>query len=185
MSELLNEQVSAGVDDELDPGEAGLLLRRLASDVGLRQRWQRYHLISDALKNNLPAQLPVNLAERIARAIAAQPAPTRRVQPGRLLRPLAGFAIAASVAAVAVLGMRSLHTAVDNPPTEQIASAAALPAALPVAVSQPNGTRWDRAQPEVAARLNAYLVNHNGHAESSGMQSVLPYVRIVGYDVGE
>lgn len=184
MSELLNEQVSAGVDDELDPGEAALLLRRLASDAGLRQRWQRYHLISDALKNHLPARLPVNLAARIAEGIAAQPTLSQRRQPARWLRPLAGFAIAASVATVAVLGMRSLHTAVDSAPADQIASATTVPAALPVA-AQAGGTRWDRAQPEVAARLNAYLVNHNGHAESTGMQSVLPYVRIVGYDVSE
>lgn len=189
MSELLHEQVSAGVDDELEAGEAGLLFRRLAADADLRQRWQRYHLISDALRNNLPTRLPIDLATRISAAIAAQPSLSQRMQPARWLRPLAGFAIAASVATIAVLGMRSLHTAVDSGPAEQLASAAtvpaALPAALPVTTSQGDGTRWDPAQPEVAARLNAYLVNHSGHAGATGMQSVLPYVRIVGYDVSE
>ena len=180
MSDSLNEQVSASVDGELDGAETGLLLRRLSTDAELRARWARYHLISDTLKNNLPQQLPVNLAERVAEAIADQPTPRRLFSPARLLRPAAGLAIAASVAALAVLGMRSPHPEADSGSGRQVASALVVPQATRV-----SGTHWDRTQPEVAARLNTYLLNHNGHAETAGMQAVLPYVRIVGYDVGE
>lgn len=180
MSESLNEQVSASVDGELEGTETSLLLRRLSTDPELRARWARYHLISDTLKNNLSQQLPVNFAERVSQAIADEPTPQRLFSPMRLLKPAAGLAIAASVAALAVLGMRSLHPETDNGSGMQIASAVVVPQATRV-----SGTHWDRAQPEVAARLNTYLLNHNGHAETAGMQAVLPYVRIVGYDVVE
>jgi len=180
MSDSLNEQVSACVDSELEPAESGLLLRRLSTDAELRKRWARYHLISDSLKNNLPQQLPMNLAERVTQVIADEPTPQRLFSPQRLFKPIAGLAIAASVAALAVLGVRSLHPEAGNGPGVQIAAAVVVPQATRV-----SGTHWDRAQPEVAARLNTYLLNHNGHAETAGMQAVLPYVRIVGYDVGE
>jgi sigma-E factor negative regulatory protein RseA len=43
---------------------------------------------------------------------------------------------------------------------------------------------WERQPVPVGSRLNGYLVQHNEYAASSGVQGVLPYVRIVGYDSG-
>jgi sigma-E factor negative regulatory protein RseA len=180
MNETLNEQVSACVDGESDATETALLLRRLSQDDGLRSRWARYHLISDALKNNLPEQPSMALAERIHQAVAQEATPQRRFSVANLLKPAMGFAIAASVAALAVIAVRSLPTATDHGQTEQLASATAVPQS-----PSDEGTHWDRAQPEVAARLNTYMLNHSGHAETAGMQAVIPYVRIVGYDVGQ
>ncbi len=178
MSDSLNEQVSACVDGESDVTERALLLRRLSQDDGLRSRWARYHLISDALKNNLPEQPSLSLADRIHQAVAQETTPQRAFSAARLLKPAAGFAIAASVAALAVFAVRSLPTATSPAQTQQLASVA-----VPAQQLRFQGTHWDRAQPEVAARLNTYMLNHSGHAETAGMQSVLPYVRIVGYDV--
>lgn len=184
MSDKLNEQVSACVDGETDAGESELLLRRLSQDDALRSRWARYHLISDALKNNLPDQPSLSLADRIHDAVAREATPHPRFSVKRLLKPAAGLAIAASVAALAVLAVRSVPNGANPEPAAQIASVATTVVA-PAQYQRVQGTRWDSAQPEVAARLNTYMLNHSGHAESSGMQAVLPYVRIVGYDVGQ
>jgi hypothetical protein len=43
---------------------------------------------------------------------------------------------------------------------------------------------WDRQPPPENSRLNGYLVQHNEYAASSGVQGVLPYVRIVGHNSG-
>ena len=43
--------------------------------------------------------------------------------------------------------------------------------------------RWDVDRPDVEQRLNAYLVNHNGHT-GTGMSGVMPYARIVAYNGG-
>ena len=42
--------------------------------------------------------------------------------------------------------------------------------------------RWDTREPEAESALNAYLVEHNEFAPTSGMNGMLPYVRVVGYD---
>lgn len=180
MSESLNEQVSACVDGENEAGETALLLRRLSQDDDLRSRWARYHLISDALKKNLPEQPTLMLADRIHQAIALEATPHPRFSLARLLKPAAGFAIAASVAAIAVFAVHTLPTTTVPAQTQQVASVIEAPQ-YPL----DEGTRWDRTRPEVAARLNTLMLNHSGHAETTGMQSVLPYVRIVGYDVGQ
>ena len=186
MSDSLNEQVSACVDGESDVTEIALLLRRLSQDDALRTRWARYHLISDTLKGNLPDQPSVAFAERVHQAVLQEATPRRHFGVARLLKPAAGFAIAASVAALAVVAVRSLPPGPDHAPAEQLASVTAPQAAAEIAsLPRDQGTRWDRAQPEVAARLNTYMLNHSGHADTAGMQAVIPYVRIVGYDVGE
>ncbi|MDH5593931.1 MAG: anti-anti-sigma factor, partial [Gammaproteobacteria bacterium] len=69
-------------------------------------------------------------------------------------------------------------TPVINGNSQQVASTVTAP--LSQEWVRVSGTRWDVKQPAVESRLNSYLVNHNEY--SNGMQGVLPYARIVGYD---
>ncbi len=139
----LGEQLSALVDDELTENEQGLLLRRLADDVSLQQQWSRYHLISDTLRgqcndpklclsDSVMAQIDAECETYSAEASSAslEPAhlsqdqkrtPIRRSTRLRFLKPIAGLGIAASVATVAVLGVRGLQN--DQPTAAQIAAA--------------------------------------------------------------
>ncbi len=180
MSDKLNEQVSACVDDENDASETALLLRRLSQDDGMRSRWARYHLISDVLRNHLPEQPSMALAGRVRAAIECEPTPQLRFSAGRLFKPAASIAIAASVAVLAVFAVRLLPTATNSVQPEQLASAATTAQFLPG-----HGSRWYRTRPEVADHLNDFMLNHSGHAATAGMQPVIPYVRLVGYDVGQ
>jgi len=43
-------------------------------------------------------------------------------------------------------------------------------------------TRWDMKEPEAESALNAYLVEHDEFASTSGLGGMMPYVRIVSYD---
>ena len=106
MNEEKKEQLSAFMDDEIDDlqnNRVGEMLK----DPELLAAWSRYHLVSDCLKGNLPERLDRELAGKISRSIADEPA---IVAPGRLphslAKPAAGFAIAASVAALAILGIQ-------------------------------------------------------------------------------
>jgi sigma-E factor negative regulatory protein RseA len=96
----------------------------------------------------------------------------------RFARPVTGVAVAASVALVAVMALQNLDPEAASP-APQVASA----------VSPQNGVVpvqevWDRQPPPENSRLNGYLVQHNEYAASSGVQGVLPYVRIVGHNSG-
>ena len=176
MKDTLNEQISALVDDELDPNEQALLLRQLSRDESLRRQFARYQLASDALRDTLPDQIDPEFHTRIQDALqdeaTPQAAATQHLQ--RLYKPVAGLAIAASVAVVAVLSLQAVHQSTDTTPT--VASA---PAHTDFIRAEGQSPEDRTATP--ARDLDAYLVNHNEFAVNRGMRGILPYTHIVGH----
>jgi len=139
MNEELDSQLSAMFDDELPPGECELLARRLSRDEPLKARWGRYAIMSAVIRAERGVRLNAPLAGRVNAvllaepALAAQAAPRdRRATRLRWWQPLAGSAVAAGVAAVSILWLRS-HTP-DAPLAARVISPAAVgtaPAAAP------------------------------------------------------
>lgn len=106
MSESKKEQLSAFMDNEIDDLNKDLV-DDLLKDPDLLDTWSRYHLISDSLKQRLPECIDRNLAKNVSNSLRDEPiivAPDRFGQ--RFVRPVTGFAIAASVAALAILGIQ-------------------------------------------------------------------------------
>ena len=184
-------QLSAMIDGELSDRESELALRRLGRDRDLQGRWERYHLISDTLQGHLPVSMDAGFAERIRLAIEAEPLPQPAMRPlPAWYKPVTGFALAASVVLVALFGLRLSQTDATLAPVETAAvsrpavmAVAAAPVARPVqiaAIDQPASNDADAGVP-IDARLNSYLVSHNGYASMNSMHGMLPYVRMVGY----
>ncbi len=90
-------------------------------------------------------------------------------------KPLAGLAVAASVALVAVLAVTTERN--NGSGTSVIAVTHTAPKAT--LVSDAREARWDRIEPQVEKRLSDYLVNHSEYAASRGVQGVMPYARVV------
>ena len=178
-------QLSALVDDELADMEIDLVLRRLSRDSEARDRWERYHLISDVIQgHHVPAALATNFTARIRQAIEAEPLLQTAARPlPAWYKPVTGFGLAASVALIALFGLKLNQTDVLQPATPLAATASnrsTLAAALPIqtaAITRPVAP----AHEPVEARLTSYLVNHNGYASMSSVNGMLPYVRMVGY----
>ena len=134
----LDSQLSAMFDDELPAAECELLARRLARDELLKARWGRYASIGAAIRAEGALRLNSTLSLRVSSAIAAEPSllvgaagTSRRIANPSVLRwwrPVAGMALAASVAAVAVLWMRQ-----QSPEAPLIAHSSALERAPAVA----------------------------------------------------
>ncbi|MFZ4791224.1 MAG: sigma-E factor negative regulatory protein [Candidatus Competibacteraceae bacterium] len=179
--ELAASQLSALVDEQLDALEINLALRRLSRDRGLQACWERYHLISDALQGHLPDTLDPAFAARLHEAIANEPLPQSTIKPlPAWYKPVTGFGLAASVALVALVGIQMKTPDVASTPIAQTAaSAGSIGIPVQAAALNPPLTN-DPAQ----ARLNRYLVSHNGYASMNSVQGVLPYVRMVGYQTG-
>ena len=93
------EQLCAWMDGELPPDEARFLERRLASDPELRAQWERWQLASACIKGELPLPMRSDLSERVMAAISA---PEQAAVIARR-KPVWGWAIAASIAALAVM----------------------------------------------------------------------------------
>lgn len=175
MSEQLREGLSALVDGETDGREAARLLDLLSRDAELKAAWERYHLVSDVLRNNLPLVSEEDLVARVRRSIETEPVVFRPRRPrAAVLKPAAGFALAASVAVVAVLGFRAV-VGPSGGGNEPLAVVGDTPEQ-----SQLANLRSDEGRSGAEERLNSYLVNHSEHTA----RGMLPYARVVAYNAG-
>ncbi len=184
------EGLSALADGECDELESARTLKALRADAALRDRWSRIHLARAVMRGEHGGLLGEDFAGRVARAVDGEAhmlVPERAAEepprPRRWARPLAGLAIAASVAVVSVVGLQSLER--DAPQRSALLAETPLtgveaPLAVPAAVN--GGTRWDLDRGEIAQRLNGYLLNHMEYAAMGEMQGMLPYSRLAGYD---
>ncbi len=142
------EKVSLLVDGELEADGFDDVVRCLAASDTLKRDWQDYHLIGDALRRSLPEQGCIDISARVADALEDEPAyllpvPSRRkARAGRRLAPVVGFAMAASLTAVAVLNLNPSST--EGPAVPSMAAAPA-GSARPVALASVSAERADGA----------------------------------------
>lgn len=175
MSDEIREQLSALADDELEKLEHPLLLGRMQRDAGLRECLGRYRLIGEVMRG-AGASAGLGIAQRVQEALADDaPVMLSPSETGRWWKPLAGLAVAASVALVAVLSVTTTQN--DNAPAPVVAVTDTAPKTT--LVSDSSEQRWDRIEPQVEKRLSGYLVNHSEYAASRGIQGVMPYARVV------
>jgi sigma-E factor negative regulatory protein RseA len=114
MNEELDSQLSAMFDDELPSAECELLARRLSRDEQLKARWGRYAVVGAVIRAERGVRLNAPLAGRVSAQLLAEPAlaapsvPAASRRPSlRWWQPVAATALAASVAAVSVLWLRT------------------------------------------------------------------------------
>lgn len=220
MAEQWEENLSALMDDEAGKG-AGFLLQRIARDESMRADWERYHLIGAAVSGSFDGPWKPDFADGVMAAIEAEPAAGIGTRVGGRVRravnaaakPVAGLAIAAGVAAVAItywpagispdttvpavadVGAPSAtgSTVAANDPafsdttpalqTTPVALAAP-PASAAIAAEEPRA-QWRLAGPEAQQRLNSYLINHAEYGGRSTEIGMSPYARMVSYDTAQ
>lgn len=171
----MRELLSGLVDDELSELEERRVHKALGNDPSLRAAWERYHVIRAALRNELDVPAGAGLPERLSAALAAEPAAAAaRWRPAA--RTVGGLAVAASVAALTIVGIQTYRA-----PQSGAAVVAAKSAAPAERTTRVSATRWSTSEPARERMLNGYLVEHQ-EASSGGVGGALPYVRIVGYD---
>jgi len=117
MNDALRMQISAFVDGELPENENELLLRRLSQDAALRQQVAQYLAIGRLIRRDHEVPGMSELRDRIAAALGEEPAQhhaEKEVPASRFTRPAVGAAIAATVAVMAILGIRQIYAPVDS-----------------------------------------------------------------------
>jgi negative regulator of sigma E activity len=190
-----DSQLSAMFDGELSAAECDLLARRLAKDEALRSQWARFSMIGAALRAERGVALHDRVAWRVQRAIVQEvtygeseavatgrtavvvPADALRASRAdrwmRFSRPLAGVGIAASVAVMSVLWLRSQDpgetVVASNAPSESIVLTPE-PAAVAVPASNGEPERYSTPAPNSrtsiapTARLANYVVAHSEYS---------------------
>ena len=179
------DKLSALMDGELRDLEQWS--KQLASDKAMQAVWHRYHIARDAMKGQLSDYPELDISDSVSKALENEPvilAPLwRRIQPRAVFRQVAGLAVAATVATLAVLSVQQAHI-IDNE-TAQIAQLSTpVNATGPVSgaqLRQVSFTTRQQLDAEVESRLSGYLVNHNEYSPSIRVSGIMPYTRIVSY----
>lgn len=190
----MKENISVLMDGELDAQEMQAPIREMRSNDEHKSCWEHYHLIGDALRNNLPNHVDPSFAARVSQAIAEEAPPsvetpfTTESSPQSVgsvdnekrhavARPFLGFAMAASVAAVAYLGvgMITVEEQGFSPTVASVAPTTTLPISkqnVPMSgLHTAQGQHWSEAKPAVESRLNDYLQSHQNHAATMPMNN--------------
>lgn len=206
--ERLEQSLSALMDGEATEMETHRILKAVAEDQKLRDKWKRYHIASATMQGD-PASSSVDYSAAISAAIDQEPAH----RPGRMavVASSAGrFAIAASVALVAVFGVQQLNSPVDNGgqttefaavevPEETAGPAIQFPSGFQPTINARtvsvggNNKSSQRTIPvievqqqiekqyseaELRAYLNSIMSRHSDHAALNSNQGMLPFARL-------
>lgn len=178
------EQLSAFIDGDLISG-AGPFAKRLVGDPELSAGWRRFHFIGDCLRGEGPplgTQFTANLLQRIAEEPTVLAPGIRRMPEPRDMRWsrwAGGAAIAASVAAVVVIGVAQLETPQGELVQQQ---AVTQPPAVAARVGNEPAPGLEEQQPEVASKLNRYLANHSDFASRGSLNGMTPLATFVSFN---
>lgn len=188
-----HENLSALMDGELAPHDLDRLLAEMDADPALLQTWSRLCAARDARDGTRIAAGADSWVRDVMQAVRSEPVPlalahprvtslaARRRRP--IWQPLAGLAVAASVAMVAVT--LSLNTA---PLADPAAADIGVDAEASTPVTAPRDLRLvsndGLAQPLDADEtwlLNNYLLEHNNALASQGVGGTLRYARFAAH----
>jgi len=181
------ELLSALVDGELQGQELDKALQLLNNNELTREQLQRYQFASDVLHGNTHDNQRIDLSASVAQALDKEPVYSDKtkenvkasviVLPKQFWQQAAGLAMAASIGALAVVG-------VVSQPQNQLVPIRTVANEVPVETTTvaTTGNRWTVGEAEVADRLNTYLVDHNEYA---GASDVFSYARVVSYEAGQ
>lgn len=154
-----------------------MAVRRIARDPALRDAALRYSLIGDAMRDELPTGRPADLAQRIRAQLGDLPAQAPRQEAtgrSRIARYAAGFAVAASVALVALVALPGGQQ--DSAPpvisATDIASPTPAQRVLPPAYTRAAGG----GAPD---RLTRYYVNHSEYAPAVSGRGTLTRIIVI------
>lgn len=115
MNDAIRMQISAFVDGELPQNEAELLLRRMCQDGDLRQQAAEFLAVGRVMRGERCVAGMKHLRERIAAnlddtSLVQEELVADKAARPRFLRPLAGAAIAATVALAAIIGLQQVSS---------------------------------------------------------------------------
>ncbi|HSI38539.1 MAG TPA: sigma-E factor negative regulatory protein [Methylotenera sp.] len=120
----MNEQISALIDDEIAVDDAAHLIAAVQSNKQAAEAWGQYHLIGDALrgvkafnpdfKQNLMQKIDSEATVLSPNAALANRSDELKKQTGVKGKITAGWSIAASFAAVVVVGWMAMNQQTQN-----------------------------------------------------------------------
>jgi sigma-E factor negative regulatory protein RseA len=195
MNEQQQETLSALFDGEANEFETRRLLAEM--DPASAAQWQHFQWIRDTAKNRLgDCDVTVSVVDAVAAIIAREPdirSTSTAAKKDHWLKPLLGFATAASVAFVVVLGMQQFEQQSAPASTGFVAngnvSASQLQISGGVGLNPVSGSvsssalayeieAIDEQKARDKDRIQYYLQQHAQHASFNNGRGLLPMARM-------
>jgi sigma-E factor negative regulatory protein RseA len=193
MSKESREHLSCFMDGEISKETGRFLVRRLGADSQLRETWARYHLVRDCLRHQegdlVGDNLGIDLCGRVQQALADEKPLavsgrlTAKLLKGGWLKPVAGMAVAASVALMAIVTVGPGQSPVNAPPGDLAGSQPA------ESFVSPNNTLTLSPRSQQVSvmggtgnsnqKMNSYLLRHYQVTGSTGGKGFVTFVPIV------
>ena len=175
MSKETREQISSLMDGEIGRDASRFRVRRLGADDELGATWARYHIARDCLRDPDGGLVTRGLSNRISMAIESESPPIPRRLAAGWLKPVAGVAIAASVALMAVLAVGPGNTP-DSPMLGgDLVESSVAPFNSPQGIPASSIPTQAASNPSV----DRYILRHyqaTGASNGRGFVSVIPLV---------
>ena len=162
------ENLSAFVDGEVQDDN---MVSLLVNDAEMADKWQRYHLIRQGLRRELPSDASFDISALVASALESEPAILAPKKTWRdipvlsnvipLVRSGGQLAIAASVAVAMVIGVQKLNQEdqqIFNPAPSVVPGIQG--GLSPVSLEQTRAIPRSGAREQQQRRINAYLNDH-------------------------
>lgn len=181
MSESKFEKISSLADNYRDSSKPNdELFEQLANDNVLSETWDRYHLIGDVLRDELPESVSLDLSAQIAQSIADEPtilAPKKstiyrdvKAKVVQFAKPFGQVAIAASAAGLMILGVQ--QNVAQNEvvmPSHVVQTTPLAGFAAPVSFNTQSNSRLTQKQAyiEQQRRFQALLSDHHQQVKLS------------------
>ena len=172
MKETDQELVSRILDESISEFETRRILKKIRQDPELYSTYQRYSLIGDAMRRQLPGRLNPGFSKEVMSKLCSAPESETRRSPYRFgnMKIPVGMGIAA---VLAVFSFVMLQDFIPLTPSSSVAP-------VEVAERVAEGEVQDFASsPKAAEDFNSYIVNH---AEYASPRVSMPRVRIVSYN---
>lgn len=175
------EHLSSLIDGEINKDTGRFLIRRLGSDPEMRATWSRYHLVRDCLRERDSSTAGPDFCAGVREALEREE--TVQAKPAmaaRWLKPVAGMAVAASVALMAIITVGPGPGATPDPAGDGLAdtqlesfvspnsTSARAPVSRQAAISNVNSNRQ---------RINPYYLRHiqvSGATGGKGFVTMVP-----------
>jgi negative regulator of sigma E activity len=202
--------------DEYSPKDADQRpLDNLLSDVNQQYCIKRYQMIGQVMRHELANQIDTEFSENVMgkiRAIKTDDNTTvsqqavnqnkvKSIWHWGFLKPVAGMAVAASVAIVSITLWQPVSVTIGSPvsgesivsaeqkkidllvkqPTQAVVPASAMLGNASTNSNSNSGMHWKVISdaPALERKLNAYLINHTEYSKS--IQGFIPQARVAGY----
>ena len=202
--------------DEYSPEDADQQsLDDLLDDVNQQYCLKRYQMIGQVMRHELADQIDTEFSENVMRKIcvittddktmisqqAVNKNSTKSIWHWGFLKPIAGMAVAASVAIVSITLWQPVSVTIGSPvsgesivsaeqkkidllvkqPTQAVVPASAMLDNASTNSNSNSGMHWKVISdaPALERKLNAYLINHTEYSKS--IQGFIPQARVAGY----